>query len=171
MQSGGLLLIASGLFAGCGGGSGNQSEPYDIPLVGNLPLERDKSTSVPSGGGQVELPGVALVDVPAGTFSSDTIVRMQATQDPNLRLLFQITASAALPTHRSAYEVRIGLGSELPQDKTVKVTLAIPDALLAAGSGAVFTFLRYFDPNPDDPIESFDPVDATVDLTAKTVTV
>jgi formylglycine-generating enzyme required for sulfatase activity len=119
----------------------------------------------------VELPGVAAVSIAAGTLPGIASVRIQATQDAVLATLFQITGSAALPTHRVGYEVRVNLGSQQLTDKTIPVTLTIPDSLLAVGTGTVIAFVRYIDLDPEDAVDTFDPVDATADLATKTVTV
>ena len=175
MQAGGFLLLTSGVFYGCSGGGGggtdSRTEPYDIPTVGNLPPVTTESASVPTTGGRVELPGVAAVSIAAGTLPGIASVRIQATQDAVLATLFQITGSAALPTHRVGYEVRVNLGSQQLTDKTIPVTLTIPDSLLAVGTGTVIAFVRYVDLDPEDAVDTFDPVDATADLATKTVTV
>ncbi len=178
LASGLLLVSGSSALIGCGGGSGGggggttvSDQPSFIPSVGSLPAVTNQTASIGTAGGRVELAGVASVIVPASTLTGSANVRLQATADPDLAALFQITGSAAQPSHRASYEVRINLESQVPQRAGLTVALQIPDALLALGAGGVTAFVRQVDTDPDDGTDFFSPVAADVNLSAKAATI
>lgn len=123
---------------------------------------RDSSVTarLGSGGGNLELPGLARVLVPAGALAGETDVTLAVTRAPAVEADWQ--ATAVLPNGagpRLQRETRVRLNGPIP-GKPLRVTMTVPPdwtASLPAGYEPL-AFVYWISYGGEDILDGFDPV-------------
>lgn len=107
---------------------GSTVVPFLVRAPIGLPTAR---AEIPTTGGGIDLPTVATVRFPAGSFSQSRSVSVGATAEPDVDQVFQETGGSFSAAVRLPYEVRINVGESQPlQD--VEVSIAVPDSFRAS---------------------------------------
>jgi hypothetical protein len=127
-----------------------------------VPREPVRVEMSPTGGGTIEIPGVASVSIPSGALPGQATVTVAATTSPETAAEFRETAGLFAPGPRAPYEVRINTGIRVPRiEDEVQVRLVLPESLIGAlpPNYAVRVFAQFMQDSREEVHDSFMPLE------------
>ena len=127
-----------------------------------------------ASGGQVSLPGIASVVIPAGAFAANTEVSILQTLSPVTQALYTDSTEIFLAGSAAAYEVRINTGDNPINDGiNSAVTIDLQDTYLNAlpTQYGIQAFVQFVEESDTESYDHFEIIASTFDANSKTLTV
>ena len=124
-----IMALALLSLVSCGGqggddGAGNSSVQQPSPSVQKI---------IGPSGGQIELSGYAMLNVPAGTLSSETTVTAKISDVEKHSTFSDLDDDGSLT---SPYIIHINLGSVMPKNHTITIDMPLPKDWVSLGVAA-----------------------------------
>ena len=175
--SGGAFVLAAGsLLAGCGGGGGGANSvgssvnlsPPQTPAAGPHTFAMT-TIAIPPDGATVQLPNIASITFPAGSFSATRSVNIATTASSDTAGTFDVIAELLGVTLRLFYEIRINVGQGSPSSDSYRISLNVPDSFantLSANS-VIMAFIQADSGGDEESLNNFEPVTTDYDAAAK----
>lgn len=177
VDGGGSLKITGGQAEAVGFGVAAVTASVDGTVSAAAPLTiSDPSNSVvllPPSGGTIQVPNVAAVTFPDGSFPNGQPVIVSATNTQETAQTFTETTTLFAPSGRSSNEVRINTGATLPSTPTFEVTLNVPADFLASkpADHGIDVFAQIYQESATEALDTFELMPSTFNATNNTVTV
>jgi len=135
------------------------------------PVPTTVSTVTPQGG-NVTLQEKATAIFPAGSFDQETKVTVSATNMPETKKDFDVTASLFDPGPHLPYQLRINTGKQ-PPALDFEVIFQVPDSFVNSlpPNAELQVFAQIFEDSGNEVLDSFELFSSTYDQSARTVRV
>ncbi|MBL8207217.1 MAG: VCBS repeat-containing protein [Blastocatellia bacterium] len=135
------------------------------------PVPTTVSTVTPQGG-NVTLQEKATAIFPAGSFDQETKVTVSATNTPETKEDFDVTASLFDPGPHLPYQLRINTGKQ-PPALDFEVIFQVPDSFVNSlpPNAELQVFAQIFEDSENEVLDSFELFSSMYDQSAKTVRV
>ncbi len=131
------------------------------------------SQNVSSNGGSLNLPGIAEVTIPPGSFDESVPVTLYTAADSLTRDIFDISTIVFAAGPAMPFELRINTNT-VKADSSLWVTLMLPGEFIEAmGNGRyeAQAFVQLEETGGGAPLDNFDVFESTVDIELGTISV